>query len=124
MLGTLSAAALVLAMLGIYGVISYTTAQRKREFGLRLALGAQGSDLVRLVVRQAMRLVATGAAAGMIGSLALTRVIKSMLYGVTPADPLTLAGIGALLAIVALAASYLPARRASRVNPLSALRHE
>jgi putative ABC transport system permease protein len=124
LLGVLGGAALILAALGIYGVISYATAQRTREFGLRLALGAQKYDLLRLVIWNGLKLVAIGATVGFVGSLAMTRVIKSMLYGVGAADPLTLAGIIAVLAAVAVAACYLPARRASRVDPIRALRYE
>jgi predicted permease len=124
MLSVLGVAALILAALGIYGVISYATAQRTREFGLRLALGAQRSDLIRLVIWNGLKLVAIGVMIGFIGSLAMTRVIKSLLYGVGAADPLTFVGIVAVLASVAIAACYLPARRASRVDPIRALRYE
>jgi ABC-type antimicrobial peptide transport system permease subunit len=124
MLGVLGLAALILAALGIYGVISYATAQRTREFGLRLALGAQRNDLIRLVIWNGLKLVAIGVMIGFIGSLAMTRVIKSLLYGVGAADPLTFVGIVAVLASVAITACYLPARRASRIDPIRALRYE
>jgi ABC-type antimicrobial peptide transport system permease subunit len=98
--------------------------QRTREIGIRVALGAQRSSVLRLVLGHGIRLAATGAAAGVLGALALTRLVKSQLYDIKPADPATLAGAAALMLLVALAACYFPARRATRVDPLIALRHE
>lgn len=113
MFGILAGAALLLAVFGIYGVISYMTAQRTREFGVRAALGATGGDLRRLVLSEGLRITIVGIVCGWIGSLALTRVIRSLLYGVSAVDPLIFTGIGAL-----------PAYRASRVDPMRALREE
>jgi len=116
--------ALVLSALGIYSVLSYSIAQRTREIGLRVALGAQQRDVLRLVVGQGIALAIVGAVAGIAGALGLTRYLQSLLYGVRPTDPLTFAGVAILLALVSLAACYIPARRATRVDPLAALRHE
>jgi len=105
-------------------VLSYSIAQRTREIGLRVALGAQQRDVLRLVVGQGIALAIVGAVAGIAGALGLTRYLQSLLYGVRPTDPLTFAGVAILLALVSLAACYIPARRATRVDPLAALRHE
>lgn len=127
-LGLMGALALMLASIGIYGVTSYSVAQRTRELGIRVALGAQHADLVRLIVGQGMTVVAIGLAAGLaIGvatTLLLTRQLSALLFGVRPADPVTFAATAAILAIIALAANYLPARRATRLDPLIALRQE
>jgi putative ABC transport system permease protein len=116
--------ALLLSALGIYGVMAYTTNQRRQEIGIRMALGARGSDVLRLVVGQGMRLVGIGLAIGLVGAWLLSRVLTSQLYGVTPQDPLTYASVAGLLAAVALTASWLPARRATRVDPMLSLRSE
>ncbi|HSU81105.1 MAG TPA: FtsX-like permease family protein, partial [Thermoanaerobaculia bacterium] len=116
--------ALALSAAGLYGVISYLVAQRTREIGMRMALGAQTRDVIGLVMRQGSRLTAAGIAAGLLGALALTRWLESLLDGVSSRDPLTFTGIAALLVAVALLASWLPARRAARVEPIVAIRNE
>ncbi len=121
---TFSSLAMVLAAIGIYGVVACTVAQRTREIGIRLALGAGGRDVLRLVVGQAMRPVLAGALVGIAGALALSRVLRSLLFGVSPADPLTFATIPVLLAAVALLACWVPARHAGRVDPITVLRCE
>lgn len=123
-LGVLAAIALVLASVGVYSVISHVTAQRTREVGIRLALGAQTGDILRLMVRHGMILALTGVAIGLAGALVLTRLIRSLLFGVAPNDVATLISVAALMIVVALLASYIPARRATRVDPLVALRYE
>jgi len=116
--------ALLLAAIGIYGVLSYAVTQRTQEMGIRAALGATRWDQLRLVLGSGLFVAGAGIAVGVFGSLAVTRVLASLLFGVTPRDPLTLLVVGAVLAFVAAVACYLPARRATRVDPVVALRHE
>jgi putative ABC transport system permease protein len=124
LLGAFAAVAVVLAGIGIYGVMAYAVSRRTREIGLRMALGARAEDVVRLVLGQALGVTLLGVAAGLAGALALRRLVESMLFGVGAADPATLAVVAVLLAVVALAAGYVPARRAARVDPSVALRSE
>lgn len=124
LLGGFAAASLLLAALGLFGVISYSVAQRRQELGVRVALGATSRDVLRLVVGEGMGLTVAGLVVGLVAAIVLTRIMTSMLHGVSPTDPLTLAVVSAFLALVALLASYLPARRATRVDPMVALRNE
>ncbi len=124
LLGALAATALMLATVGIYGVISYSVSQRTREIGIRLALGAEARDIFKHVVGQGLSLALIGAGAGLTAGAALARYTESMLYDVTPADPLTFVTVALLFAFVALLACWLPARRATKVDPLVALKHE
>ena len=124
LLTAFSAIAMLLAAVGLYGVVAQAVLQRSREISVRMALGAQGRDVLRLVLGQGALLIGLGLAAGVAAALALTSLMKSLLFGVKPADPLTFFTVAALLAAVALAATYLPARRATRVDPLNTLRDE
>lgn len=124
LIGSFAALAVILAMVGLYGLISYTVQQRTREIGIRVALGAQRLDILRLVLRQGIAAALAGVCMGILAGLALTRLMAGLLYGITPGDGFTFASVAILLTIVALAASYIPARRAMRVDPIVALRHE
>jgi len=116
--------ALALACVGIYGIMAYSVANRRNEIGLRLALGAQPGQVRGMVLRESTWLAAAGIVAGVAAALALTRLVKTMLYGIQPYDPITMIGGMFILLAVALAASWIPARRAARVQPMEALRHE
>jgi putative ABC transport system permease protein len=124
LLGVFAGLALVLASVGIYGVISYTATQRTHEIGIRMALGAERADVLRMVVGHGLRLSLIGIGAGLAAALGLTRLMSSMLFGVRPTDFGTFAAVSLLLAGVAALASYVPARRATRVDPIIALRYE
>ncbi len=116
--------ALLLASIGLYGVMAYVVGQRRREIGVRLALGAQRGDVFKLVIKEGMALVTAGVAIGLVGAIAGTRLLRTFLYEVRPTDAVTFIGIALTLAAVALLANYLPARRAARIDPMKALRAE
>jgi ABC-type antimicrobial peptide transport system permease subunit len=124
MLGLAAGVALFLGSVGIYGVISYVVSQRTREIGVRMAMGAETADVSRMVLKQALLLAGFGVGIGLVGAVGLTRLMSALLYGVSPMDPLTFGSVAVGLSLVALLASYLPARRAARVDPVVALRFE
>jgi predicted lysophospholipase L1 biosynthesis ABC-type transport system permease subunit len=122
--GILALLGLILASIGLYGVMSYSVARRTREIGIRMALGARPIDTANLVLGRGMALAGVGAAVGVVGALAVTRLLANMLYNVSPSDPMTLAAVIGVMLVVSLAACYLPARRAVRVDPAVAVREE
>jgi ABC-type antimicrobial peptide transport system permease subunit len=122
--GFFSLFALALACLGLYGVLSFSVVQRTREIGVRIALGAQRRDVLALVVGQGLKLALLGLVLGLVAALAVTRFVASLLYGVTATDPVTFVGVSLLLLAVAVLASWLPARRATKLDPMTVLRHE
>jgi putative ABC transport system permease protein len=124
LLGIFAGLALVLAAVGIYGVMSYSVAQRTREIGIRMALGAQRSDVMKMTIGQGLRLVLTGVAIGLAAAFVLTRVMSTLLFGVSPTDPVTFISISIVLVSVAVLAGYVPALRATRVDPMFALRYQ
>jgi putative ABC transport system permease protein len=122
--GAFAAIALVLAAVGVYGVISYSVSQRTQEIGVRVALGAQRGDVLRLIVGHGALLGGIGIAIGLLGALGVTRFLRTILFGVSPFDPASFLGVALMLTTIALLASYIPARRAARVDPVEALRYE
>lgn len=124
LLAVFAGMAMILAAIGIYGVIAYSVTQRTREIGIRMALGAQRLDMLHMIFRQSFTLVLTGVAVGIFASLGLTRLLATMLYGVQATDVVTYTGVVGLLVVAAALASYIPARRAMKVDPMVALRYE
>ena len=124
LMGVFASVGLALVALGVFSVIAYTVARQTHEIGIRMALGAGSADVVRMVLRMGLQLVGLGVGVGLLASFAVTRVIANQLWGVSPRDPLTLGAVVAVVALAGLAACYFPARRATRVDPLIALRYE
>jgi putative ABC transport system permease protein len=124
LIAVFAAVALLMAAIGLYGVMAYSVTRRRQEIGIRVALGAQSADVLRLVVGRGLRLVALGLALGVAAALITTRLMKKLLFEVSATDPVTFAGVALLLALVALLACYIPARRATKVDPMIALRTE
>jgi ABC-type antimicrobial peptide transport system permease subunit len=124
LVGLFACIALIIAGVGLYGVVAFFVAQRTQEIGVRMAIGAQRSDVLRLVLGEAARMAAFGVIIGVVASLAISRLLTSLLFGISATDPLTFIGVAALLSLVALAASFIPAYRATRVDPITALRYE
>jgi len=124
MFSTFGFIALGLAAIGVYGVLSYSVSQRVQEIGVRLALGAERRDVLRLIVGQGMKLAAGGVIGGLIGAFAITPIIRTLLFNVTPTDPISFVGVSLFLTLIAVLASYIPARRAMAVDPIIALRNE
>jgi len=124
LLGAFAGSALLLSAIGIYGVMAYAVSRRTSEIGIRMAMGAKPVNILRLIVGESMTLTLLGASLGLGGAYAVTRVMKSLLFGTTSSDPFTFAGVTLLLWFVALLASFIPARRASRIDPLVAIKYE
>jgi putative ABC transport system permease protein len=124
LLSVFAGIALALATVGVYGLLQYSTTRQTHDIGIRMALGATRADVLRVVMRQGLKLTLIGVVVGVAGAVALTRVLSSLLYDVTPTDPVTLGMVSCVLVVIALLASYLPARRAARVDPMVALRYE
>lgn len=124
LISAFSAVALALAIIGIYGVMSYSAAQRSHEIAIRIAIGASQQDVLRLILNEALLLAMIGIAVGLAGASAVTRVLHNLLFGITPTDPLTFTAVAALLVLVTLFASWLPAHRATKIDPLLALNSE
>jgi putative ABC transport system permease protein len=124
LVGAFGSAALLLAVVGLYGVMAYGVMRRTGEFGIKIALGASSGNIRGIVLKQGLMVATTGVAIGIVGALALTRVLRSLLFGLSATDPVTFAGVAVLLIFVALLASYIPARRATRIDPMVALRYE
>jgi putative ABC transport system permease protein len=123
-IGFFAGVGLFLSVIGIYGVMSYSVARRTHEIGVRMALGAERSDVFKLVIKKGLILIVVGLAIGAGGALAVTRVLRSLLFGVTPTDPMTFVAVSLLLMVVGLGACYIPARRATKIDPMVALRYE
>ena len=124
LLSVFACIALALATVGVYGLLQYSTARQTHDIGIRMALGARKGDILRMIMRHGLRLTLVGVVVGVAGAVALTRVLSSLLYDVTPTDPLTLVVVSCVLVAMALLASYVPARRAAKVDPMVALRYE